>query len=109
VPWLLSPGGRAFVFLYYVLPVIPFLALAIGWAVSRATPTVQPWVAAGVMTVAIVIFGFWAPLIYAWPLSYDEWRMRIPFTDCTPAATSEDGQLRPPPEGGPAPEGWCWV
>ena len=109
VPWLLSPGGRAFVFLYYVLPVIPFLALAIGWAVSRATPTVQPWVAAGVMTVAIVIFGFWAPLIYAWPLSYDEWRMRIPFTDCTPAATSEDGQLRPPPEAGPAPEGWCWV
>jgi dolichyl-phosphate-mannose-protein mannosyltransferase len=109
LPWLVTPGGRSFVFLHYVLPTIPFLALAIGWAISRATAAIQRWAAAGVAAVAILVFAFWAPLIYGWPLSYDEWRMRIPFTDCTPAAISEDGQLRPPPEAGPAPEGWCWV
>jgi dolichyl-phosphate-mannose-protein mannosyltransferase len=108
LPWLIPPAARPFVFLYYIVPTIPFLALAIGWAVVQATPTVRRWGAVGVAAVAISVYVFWTPLIYGWPLSYDAWRMRILFADCTPAELT-DGQLRPPMKAGPIPDGWCWV
>ena len=108
LPWLVLSFGRPFTFLHYVLPTIPFLALAIGWALSRLSPRTRRWAAVVTAVVAISVAAFWAPLIYGWPLSYDEWRTRIIFRDCT-AKELVDGRLQPRPKGGPPPDGWCWV
>jgi dolichyl-phosphate-mannose-protein mannosyltransferase len=108
VPWLVLSVTRPFVFLHYILPTIPFLALAIGWAVSRLPPAAKRWMAVSLAAVAISVAAFWSPLIYGWPLSYDDWRTRIVFTDCTPDEMV-NGRLTPRPHAGPPPDGWCWV
>jgi dolichyl-phosphate-mannose-protein mannosyltransferase len=108
LPWLLLTIGRPFVFLHYVLPAIPFLALAIGWAISALPPRLRRWIAVSAMAVAVLVTSFWAPLVYGWPISYDDWRMRIVFSDCTPDEFV-DGRLVPQPHPGPPPSGWCWV
>ncbi|OGO56603.1 MAG: hypothetical protein A2V85_02125 [Chloroflexi bacterium RBG_16_72_14] len=108
LPWLVLSANRPFVFLYYVLPTVPFLALALGWAVTRAPRGGGRALAATIGAVAIAVVLFWEPLIHARPLDYDSWRDRIPFQDCTPAELT-DGRLAPRPDGGPPPPGWCWV
>jgi dolichyl-phosphate-mannose-protein mannosyltransferase len=108
LPWLLLTVGRPFVFLHYVLPTIPFLALALGWAISTLPRRIKIWSAASIMAVAVLVAAFWAPLMYGWPISYDDWRMRIVFSDCTPDQFV-DNRLMPRPHPGPPPSGWCWV
>lgn len=108
LPWLVLGAGRPFVFLYYFLPTVPFLALALGWAVVRLPRTAGRGLAVVVAGVAVAVVVFWEPLIYARPLDYDAWRDRILFADCTPAEWT-DGRLAPRPNGGPPPPGWCWV
>jgi dolichyl-phosphate-mannose--protein O-mannosyl transferase len=108
LPWLVLTAGRPFVFLYYVLPTVPFLALALGWSVTRLPRTAGQGLAAVVGAVAVAVVMFWEPLIYARPLDYNSWRDRIVFADCTPAERTE-GRLAPRPDGGPPPPGWCWV
>jgi dolichyl-phosphate-mannose--protein O-mannosyl transferase len=108
LPWLILASGRQFVFLHYILPAIPFLALSTGLAVDRGLRRLRT---AGAMLLVATALGsliFFAPLIYAWPMDYGAWRQRILFTDCGSKATIE-GQLRPSPEGGLPPVGWCWV
>jgi dolichyl-phosphate-mannose--protein O-mannosyl transferase len=108
LPWLVLSANRPFVFLHYVLPTVPFLALALGWAVTRAPRGRGRALAATIGAVAIAVVVFWEPLVYARPLDYDSWRDRILFEDCTPAELT-DGRLAPRPDGGPPPPGWCWV
>jgi dolichyl-phosphate-mannose-protein mannosyltransferase len=108
LPWLVLTTGRPFVFLHYILPTVPFLALALGWAVTRLARPGGQGLAAGAGAVAIAAVLFWEPLIYARPMEYDTWRDHIPFADCT-AAELTDGRLAPRPGGGPPPPGWCWV
>lgn len=108
LPWLVLAAGRPFVFLYYVLPTVPFLALALGWAVTRLPRVAGRGLAVVVGAVAVAVVLYWEPLIYARPLDYDSWRDRIVFADCTPAERTE-GRLAPRPDGGPPPPGWCWV
>lgn len=108
LPWLVLSANRPFVFLHYVLPTVPFLALALGWAVTRAPRGRGRALAATIGAVAIAVLVFWEPLVYARPLDYDSWRDRILFEDCTPAELT-DGRLAPRPDGGPPPPGWCWV
>jgi dolichyl-phosphate-mannose--protein O-mannosyl transferase len=108
LPWLVLTTGRSFVFLHYFVPVIPFLGLALAWAVTRIPPRVRRWSAAAIAAVAIAAYAFWAPLIYGWPVAYDDWRLRILFTDCTPDEIV-DGRFAPRPHAGPPPDGWCWV
>jgi dolichyl-phosphate-mannose-protein mannosyltransferase len=108
LPWLLLTLGRSFVFLHYFVPIIPFLGLAMAWATTALPRRPGRAIAAGVATVVVAVYVLWAPLIYGWPLPYDQWRLRIPFTDCT-ADEMVDGRFVPRPHGGPPPEGWCWV
>lgn len=108
IPWLVLTVSRPFVFLHYVVPTIPFIALALGWAVARLALNARRVAAAAIFIVAVGVLFFWAPLVYAWPLEYNEWRLRIPFTDCT-AAEWDGERLRPRPGGGEPPDGWCWV
>ena len=107
LPWLLLTAGRSFVFLYYVLPTVPFLALALGWATIRLAGVARPAMATGVFVIAVTAVLFWQPLIYGHWLDYDTWRQRILFVDCTPSEIT-DGRLTPRFRG-PPPPGWCWV
>jgi dolichyl-phosphate-mannose--protein O-mannosyl transferase len=108
LPWLVLTAGRPFVFLHYVLPTVPFLALALGWASIRLPKVAGRGLAALVAVVALAVVLYWQPLIYARPLDYESWRDRIVFEDCT-AAELSDGRLAPRPGAGPPPPGWCWV
>ena len=110
LPWLVLTIGRPFVFLHYIVPTLPFLALATGWAVWRLPAVIGRSVAAVVVSVAVIIGLVWSPLIYAWPLDYDAWRSRIVFADCGPEALTAGGRLMPQPtEATDPPAGWCWV
>lgn len=108
LPWLLLTLGRPFVFLHYVVPTIPFVALALGWGIGRLPPRAKAAAAGGIMAVALTVVLYWGPVIYGLPITYDQWRMRILFTDCG-AGQTVDGRLQPIARPGPQPTGWCWV
>ncbi|HEX7172142.1 MAG TPA: phospholipid carrier-dependent glycosyltransferase [Candidatus Limnocylindria bacterium] len=112
LPWIVLSGDRSQTFLWYVLPTLPFLYLALGcfaawaWASARI-----PARAAAAALGALVLAGFvfWLPVATALPLDPDAWRMRMLFTDCD----RPDGVVQELPDDstsqGLPPDGWCWI
>ncbi|RPH36608.1 MAG: phospholipid carrier-dependent glycosyltransferase [Chloroflexi bacterium] len=108
LPWLALGFARSQIFLWYVLPALPFLYAAVGVAVVRW----QGW-ARGVLVVglaaALAAFVFFWPIATASPLAPDDWRLRMWFTDCerpgAPTLELPDDTINT----GPPPEGWCWI
>jgi dolichyl-phosphate-mannose-protein mannosyltransferase len=109
LPWLVAAGsGQAFI--WYFLPTVPFLCLALGcfaaWGWERVVGR------AAVVAYAIVVlatFAFYVPLLTALPLQPEAWRTRILFADCV----RPDGSVQELPddttsEGQPL-TGWCWI
>jgi len=109
-PWLILSGGRSQTFLWYMLPTIPFLCLALGVVAARLWDRLAGRVvtiAYGVLVAASFLFFF--PVATALPLEPDGWWQRIPFRDCgregAPTLELPDDTI----SSGPAPEGWCWI
>ena len=107
LPWLVLSGDRSQTFLWYLLPTVPFLCLALGTLAAFAWSWRPVWgriAVGGFAAVALASFVFWLPLATALPLSPDDWRSRIWFTDCGPQTLPDDttSQGDPPP-------GWCWI
>jgi dolichyl-phosphate-mannose-protein mannosyltransferase len=112
LPWIVLSGDRSQTFLWYILPTLPFLYLALGcfaawaWASARAPLRV---VAAGLGALVLAGFAFWLPVATALPLEPDAWRMRMLFTDCD----RPDGVVQELPDDstsqGAPPDGWCWI
>jgi len=110
LPWLILSGDRSQTFLWYFLPTVPFLCLALGafaaWAWERTAGRVAAGVF-GVLVIASVVF--WLPIVTALPLDPDGWRMRMLFRDCQrtdgPAQTLPDDST----SQGVPPDGWCWI
>jgi dolichyl-phosphate-mannose--protein O-mannosyl transferase len=112
LPWLVLSGDRSQTFLWYILPTLPFLYLALGcfaawaWASARRPLRIA---AAGLAALMIAGFAFWLPVATALPLEPDAWRMRMLFTDCDRA----DGVIQQLPDDstsqGLPPDGWCWI
>ena len=109
LPWLILAGsGQAFI--WYFLPTVPFLCLALGciaaWAWQRTAGRVAT-VAYGLLIMAS--FAFYVPLLTALPLDPDGWRTRILFADCR----RPDGSTQQLPDDttsqGVPPRGWCWI
>jgi len=80
------------------------LVAAMAWS-SRAGR-----IATGLAAAAVAVsFAFFFPILTATPLSPDEWRTRIWFTDCSrpgaPTLTLPDDEINQ----GPPPSGWCWI
>jgi dolichyl-phosphate-mannose-protein mannosyltransferase len=110
LPWLVLQGDRNEVFIWYILPTLPFLYGAAGlmvawgwqWLAGRAATVV---VAVGV--VAMLVFFF--PVLTALPVSPDGWRARMWLTDCArpgaPTLELPDDEIN----SGPPPAGWCWI
>ena len=110
LPWLILSGDRSQTFLWYFLPTVPFLGLAIGYLAARAWTQLAGRVAVvayGLLVVAS--FAFYVPLLTALPLDPDGWRTRILFADCE----RSDGVVQELPDDstsqGVPPDGWCWI
>ena len=109
LPWLALGARRSSVFIFYLLPAVPFLVLAlvrIGQQLaSRATGRV---IVTGFVVLSVAMFAFFYP-VAAWvPLDPASWRARIWFRGC-----SEELRRGEPPDPNfapaPPPEGWCWT
>ena len=110
LPWLVLSGDRSQTFLWYFLPTVPFLALALGvlagWAWRRMAGRIA---VVGYGFFIVAIFGYYLPVLTALPLEPEGWRMRMLFDDCArrgaPTQTLPDDSTS---EGVP-PDGWCWI
>lgn len=110
LPWLILSGGRSQTFLWYFLPTVPFLYLALGCLAAWAWRTLAGRAAAVVYALLVVAsFGFYLPLLVALPLDPGAWRTRILFADCD----RPDGIVQELPDDttsqGVPPDGWCWI
>jgi len=110
VPWLILSGSRSQVFLWYILPTIPFLYAALGIMAARAWRVVIGRVTVAAFAAAtLVLFLFFFPILTALPLEPDAWRTRIWLTDCerpgAPTLDLPDDEIN----SGPPPVGWCWI
>src|SRR5262249_56963619 len=113
VPWLILAGGRSFVFIYYMTPVVPFLCLAIGWGFAQLQGRLR--LAGPALAVAsVLLLAFWWPVLTAEPVSFSAWRERVVFHDCRsdrwpPRLPSGDERAWVRLLQGAPPSGWCWV
>ena len=110
LPWLILSGSRSQVFLWYLLPTIPFLCGALGLVAALAWSSVPGRVSAGLAATAVAAsFVFFYPILTAAPMTPDQWRSRIWFNDCArpgaPTLTLPDDEINQ----GPPPTGWCWI
>jgi dolichyl-phosphate-mannose--protein O-mannosyl transferase len=110
LPWLVLSGSRSQVFIWYVLPAIPFLFGALGLVAALAWRSLAGRIGIGVAAAAITAsFVFFYPILTAAPLPPDDWRSRIWFADCSrpgaPTLTLPDDEINQ----GPPPWGWCWI
>ncbi|HWL64522.1 MAG TPA: phospholipid carrier-dependent glycosyltransferase [Actinomycetota bacterium] len=124
--WLpLSITGRSATFIFYLLPAIPFICLALGYIATRIGDTWEAKAAISLFWVGTVgLFIFYYPLLAQTALPKPDWDRRIwIFDDCDPAepvrtrvtvtetedgapvtraTTTESNENLPPP-------GWCWI
>ena len=110
LPWLILSGSRSQVFIWYLLPTLPFLYGALGLMAALAWRSTAGRITAGVVAAAVAAsFVFFYPVLTAAPLSPDDWRSRMWFTDCgrpgAPTLTLPDDEI----SDGPPPSGWCWI
>ncbi|MEP6468539.1 MAG: phospholipid carrier-dependent glycosyltransferase [Chloroflexota bacterium] len=110
LPWLVLQGSRSQVFLWYILPSLPFLYAAVGILAAWAWRSVPARVVAVALGIGLVVlFAFFFPILTALPLQPDEWRSRMWLTDCdrpgAPNLELPDARV----SSGPPPDGWCWI
>jgi len=106
VPWLLIARQEAF--LYYVLPAVPFLCLALGHVVASVSARGLRAIAVGGLIVASIgAFSFFRPILVGTSLSYRQWERRILLRDC--GLSVSDVPMKPVTRQVPPPAGWCWL
>lgn len=109
LPWFVLGGARGSTYLFYLLPAVPFLIMALVRAGQRfATRRAGRWVVAGYLVVILTSFVFFYPLVAWVPLEPDAWAARVWFRDCSGVALPGDPP-DPSFEPGPPPAGWCWT
>ena len=84
LPALAGAAGRpSQVFLWYILPTIPFLYAGLGVLAALAWRSVAGRTAVAAFAVAsVALLAFFFPLLTALPVSPDDWRARMWLTDC---------------------------
>ena len=113
LPWLFLAGGRSFVFIYYMTPVVPFLCLAIGWGVAQLHGRLR-LVGPALAVASVLLLVFWWPVLTAEPVSFEAWRERVVVHGCRsdrqpPRLPSGDERAWVRLLRGAPPSGWCWV
>lgn len=105
-PWFVLSGDRSAVFLFYLLPAVPFMCLALALVAVRLSRTSGGAAAVGSFcVVAALLFAFYFPILSGSALTYEDWRARIwRFDSCQKAAPEKTGS-----GDGLPPAGWCWI
>ncbi|MBA3348944.1 MAG: phospholipid carrier-dependent glycosyltransferase [Actinobacteria bacterium] len=106
-PWLVLASGRSAVFLFYLLPVLPFMFLGLAYVMAQLARSIVGRGAVALFAAGCVLsFAFYYPLLAAKPLPIEQWTRRIwIFDNCDKPAPKEGSKAtenRPPP-------GWCWI
>lgn len=108
LPWLLLGFARSQIFVWYVLPALPFIYIAVGVAAVRWRGWARGALGLGLAVALGAAIFFW-PVATAAPMSPDDWRLRMWFADCDrPGAETlilPDDTINT----GPPPDGWCWI
>jgi dolichyl-phosphate-mannose-protein mannosyltransferase len=79
VPWLVADRP---LFLFYVTPIVPFMALALAWAAGFIGQTrYTRWVPGLVIAIAVASFAYFYPVFVGVEMSYDAWYQRMWFDD----------------------------
>ncbi len=122
VPWLLASSTRDYMFLFYFLPSVPFLCLAVAYGLVRLPGRLVSAACGAVLACSLALFGFYYPMLTAVAISPRSWEARVLFDACervvppSPAEPAGAGTLDVQQEGrslpflrpGPPPRGWCW-
>jgi dolichyl-phosphate-mannose--protein O-mannosyl transferase len=133
-PWLALSSTRPYMFLFYFLPSVPFMYLAVGYVWTRIRrSTAARLLFAALLVGSLASFAFYYPLLTAVPLPRATWEERILFRDCAVAGSEprilppdgsvtgaedglgggEEGEASPTElsfrRTGRPPEGWCWL
>lgn len=128
VPWLVAGifADRAAVFIFYLLPTIPFMCLALGYVASCIGRSWEAKAAIGLFSAAAIwFFVFYYPLLTKVPIPQPQWDKRIwlfdncdkPATDATTSVVTEitEGVLSTRTTfmttlgDDLPPKGWCWI
>jgi dolichyl-phosphate-mannose-protein mannosyltransferase len=106
LPWFIITRRESF--LYYSLPAVPFLCLALAQVtVTIRSRSVRALAITGLVIASAGGFLFFRPVLTASPLSYPAWQRRILFHDCGPALPG--AREMPVTRPIPPPTGWCWL
>jgi dolichyl-phosphate-mannose--protein O-mannosyl transferase len=124
LPWLI-PSGRSAVFIFYLLPTVPFMCLAIAWAFTQLG---ESWEARASVALYLAgaagLFVFYYPLLTKGSIPEPSWRKRIwVFDDCDkPAGVATKTTVTTTKNGREVvetkdtmknddlpPNGWCWI
>ncbi|HWL65065.1 MAG TPA: glycosyltransferase family 39 protein, partial [Actinomycetota bacterium] len=124
-PYLFFTWGRVALFIWYIVPVLPFMYLAMGYVAERVAKRTAGRVAVAAVTLfAVVAFAYYYPVLAYLPVSQQAFRARVAlFDQCDPPPhapfffferITEDGVTRFKKRTSPArnllpPEGWCWL
>jgi len=110
LPWVILSGDRSQTFIWYFLPTVPFLCLALAcfgaWAWQRVSGRVA---VAATGLIVLASFAFYLPLLTALPMDADAWRMRMLFRDCEGSGTATQALPDDSTSQGEPPPGWCWI
>jgi dolichyl-phosphate-mannose-protein mannosyltransferase len=101
LPWFVLARGRPAVFLFYLLPAVPFMVMALAYVATRVGRSWEARTAIGLFCAgAVAVFSFYFPLLGNVPIPRENWEQRIwIFDDCD----------KPPDNEDLPPEGWCWI
>jgi dolichyl-phosphate-mannose--protein O-mannosyl transferase len=110
VPWLVLSGSRSQVFLWYLLPTVPFLCAGLGLLAALAWRMLAGRIVIAAFGVAVAAsLVLYLPLLTALPLSPADWRQRMIFTDCARPGAQTLTLPNDSINRGPPPSGWCWI
>ena len=103
LPWIYLSRIRQFGFIYYFVPAIPSICLALALVAVKAGSTTRGRILlGGGLAIATLLFATYYPILSAVPISPSAWKWHMLFRDC-------QGAIEPGVRGGEPPPGWCWI
>jgi dolichyl-phosphate-mannose-protein mannosyltransferase len=103
LPWFVVAAQRQQVFLFYLLPTVPFMCLALGMVAGRLWRlTVGRIAVVAAAALAVAAFAYMYPLLTGNPLTPGQWHDRVILRQCPQRLPQLSQHARPP-------SGWCWV
>lgn len=77
LPWAVATRP---LFFFYMLPMVPFMCLGLAYVLERmAVRPAGKGFAAGYLVLAAGAFWYFYPIVAAWPLSGNDWQLRMLF------------------------------